>query len=45
MSSRSKWLFFQPTFWGEPFDVELNKNNMQTTPHRSPFSLSLRFLH
>jgi len=24
--------FFGPHFEGEPFDVELNKNNMQTTP-------------
>jgi len=25
--------------------VKLNKNNMQTTPHRSPFSSTFRFLH
>jgi len=25
--------------------MELNKNNMQTTPHRSPVSPTLRFLH
>jgi len=24
--------FFSPHFEGKPFDVELNKNNMQTTP-------------
>jgi len=45
MSSRSNWLFFRPTFWGESFDVELNKNNMQTTPHWSLFSPTLIFLH
>jgi len=32
MSSRLKWPFFRPTFWGNPFGVELNKTNMQTTP-------------
>jgi len=25
--------------------VKLNKNNMQTIPHRSPFSPTLTFLH
>jgi len=29
---------------GEPFDG-LQENNMQPTPHRSPFSPTLRFLH
>jgi len=38
MSAVQNGPFFGPYFGGEPFDVELNKNNMQTTPHRFPFS-------
>jgi len=44
-SSHTKWPSFWPTFWAEPFDVVLNKNNMQTIPYRSLFSPTLRFLH
>jgi len=46
MSSHSKWPFFRPTFWGEPFDMELNINNMQTTPKKTtPFSPTIILLH
>jgi len=40
-----KMALFSAHIWGEPFDVELNKNNMQTTPHWSPFSPTINFLH
>jgi len=35
---------FSAHILGEPFDVKLNKNKMQTTPDRSLLSPTLRFL-
>jgi len=37
--------FFGPYVEGEPFDVELNKNNMQTISPIGPFLPILRSLH